>query len=87
MTTIVQNQRVKTLKKTNNGPELNEIDETKQKLWIERTLSTSSSDVSISAEKKLSMDLSRQNQDLGDELAIDIVNTDREKEKEETLWY
>ncbi|XP_022746211.1 uncharacterized protein LOC111296269 [Durio zibethinus] len=53
-----------------------------------RTFSTcsSDSDVSISAEKKLSLDILRQNQALGDELAIDIVNTGRKKEKEETQW-
>ncbi|XWS75456.1 hypothetical protein CRYUN_Cryun01aG0089500 [Craigia yunnanensis] len=76
------------MEKTNNGPDLNEIEETKPKLWIERTLSASSSDsdVSISAENKLSLDLLRQDQDLGDELAINIVNTNREKEKEEKQW-
>ncbi|XVF71649.1 hypothetical protein PTKIN_Ptkin12aG0056300 [Pterospermum kingtungense] len=57
-------------------------------LWIERTVSASSSDsdVSISAEKKLSLNLLRQNQGLGDELDIDKVNTDWEKEEEDTQW-
>ncbi|XVF31567.1 hypothetical protein REPUB_Repub17cG0001700 [Reevesia pubescens] len=74
--------------KTNNNHYLNEIEETKQNFWIERTLSISSSDsdVDISAdEKKPSLDLLRQNQDLSDELDIDMVNNDKEREKE-TQW-
>ncbi|XP_021296612.1 uncharacterized protein LOC110425865 [Herrania umbratica] len=72
--------------KNNNGLELNEIEEIEQRVWIERALSTSSSDsdVDISTEKKLSSDQLRQNEHLGNELAIDLVNNDREKEKDET---
>ncbi|XVE72054.1 hypothetical protein DITRI_Ditri11bG0007800 [Diplodiscus trichospermus] len=75
------------MEKTNSFHHLNETEETKQKLCIERTLSTSSSDssVSISSEKK-SLDLSRQNQDLGEDITVNIVNIDREKEEEGTQW-